>query len=150
MVCWMCLSASKRVVGTLNEEKEGKMRGRKRDKIYLDDLRVMGVVGIFDWEKDTKKEISISYEIDHDNVSAAREDVIEATTDYKAISKSIMQLVEEKQVCFSRDVCRKDCTEVVLRDFDVNWITLKVSKPGAIRYSKDVGVIIERSKLDYE
>ena len=40
--------------------------------------------------------------------------------------------------------------EMVIKDFDVNWIKLRVSKPGALRFSKDVGVIIERSATDYE
>jgi len=39
---------------------------------------------------------------------------------------------------------------MVITDFDVNWIKLRVSKPGALRFSKDVGVIIERTATDYE
>ena len=59
----------------------------KRDRIYVEDLRVKGIIGIFDWEKETKQEISISYEIDQDNLTAANEDKIEAATDYKSINK---------------------------------------------------------------
>ena len=53
-----------------------------RDRIYIEDLRVEGIIGIFDWEKETKQEISISYEIDQDNLTAANADKIEAATDY--------------------------------------------------------------------
>ena len=42
----------------------------KKDRIYVEDLRVKGTIGIFDWEKKIKQEISLSYEIDHDNFSA--------------------------------------------------------------------------------
>jgi dihydroneopterin aldolase len=59
----------------------------KKDRIYVEDLRVKGTIGIFDWEKKIKQEISLSYEIDHDNLSASKEDKIEATTDYKTITK---------------------------------------------------------------
>ena len=51
----------------------------KKDRIYVEDLRVKGTIGIFDWEKKIKQEISLSYEIDHDNLSASKEDKIEAT-----------------------------------------------------------------------
>ena len=50
----------------------------KKDRIYVEDLRVKGTIGIFDWEKKIKQEISLSYEIDHDNLSASKEDKIEA------------------------------------------------------------------------
>jgi len=59
------------------------------DKIYVEDLRVKATIGIFDWEKKIKQDVSISYEIPHDNVKAAKADAIEATTDYKSITKGI-------------------------------------------------------------
>ena len=69
----------------------------KKDRIYVEDLRVKGTIGIFDWEKKIKQEISLSYEIDHDNFSASKEDKIEATTDYKTITKKIISFIEENK-----------------------------------------------------
>ena len=69
----------------------------KKDRIYVEDLRVKGTIGIFDWEKKIKQEISLSYEIDHDNLSASKEDKIEATTDYKTITKKIISFIEENK-----------------------------------------------------
>ena len=60
-----------------------------RDRIYIEDLRVEGIIGIFDWEKETKQEISISYEIDQDNLTAANTDKIEAAL---ITNRSIKQL----------------------------------------------------------
>ena len=68
-----------------------------RDRIYIEDLRVEGIIGIFDWEKETKQEISISYEIDQDNLTAANADKIEAATDYKSINKAIIAFVENNK-----------------------------------------------------
>lgn len=121
----------------------------KKDKIYVEDLRVKGTIGIFDWEKKIKQEISLSYEIDHDNFSASKKDRIEATTDYKTITKKIISFIEENKFELVETFAEK-IAEMVIRDFDVNWIKLRVSKPGALRFSKDVGVIIERSVKDYE
>ena len=121
----------------------------KKDRIYVEDLRVKGTIGIFDWEKKIKQEISLSYEIDHDNFSASKEDKIEATTDYKTITKKIISFIEENKFELVETFAEK-IAEMVIKDFDVNWIKRRVSKPGALRFSKDVGVIIERSSKDYE
>ena len=121
----------------------------KKDRIYVEDLRVKGTIGIFAWEKKIKQEISLSYEIDHDNLSASKEDKIDATTDYKTITKKIISFIEENKFELVETFAEK-IAEMVIKDFDVNWIKLRVSKPGALRFSKDVGVIIERSATDYE
>ena len=119
------------------------------DKIYVEDLRVKATIGIFDWEKKIKQDVSISYEIPHDNVKAAKADAIEATTDYKSITKGIISFVENNKFELVETFAEK-IAEMVITNFDVNWIRLRVSKPGALRFSKDVGVIIERTASDYE
>ena len=119
------------------------------DKIYVEDLRVKATIGIFDWEKKIKQDVSISYEIPHDNVRAAKADAIEATTDYKSITKGIISFVENNKFELVETFAEK-IAELVIKDFNIDEIRLRVSKPGALRFSKDVGVIIERDKSSYE
>ena len=119
------------------------------DKIYVEDLRVKATIGIFDWEKKIKQDVSISYEIPHDNVKAAKADAIEATTDYKSITKGIISFVENNKFELVETFAEK-MAEMVIKDFNIDEIRLRVSKPGALRFSKDVGVIIERDKSSYE
>ena len=119
------------------------------DKIYVEDLRVKATIGIFDWEKQIKQDVSISYEIPHDNVKAAKADAIEATTDYKSITKGIISFVENNKFELVETFAEK-IAEMVIKDFNIDEIRLRVSKPGALRFSKDVGVIIERDKSSYE
>ena len=121
----------------------------KGDKIYVEDLRVKATIGIFDWEKKIKQEVSISYEIPHDNKKAAAADVIEATTDYKSITKAIIAFIENNKFELVETFAER-IAEMVIKDFNIAEIRLRVSKPGALRYSKDVGVIIERNKSSYE
>jgi len=121
----------------------------KGDKIYVEDLRVKATIGIFDWEKKIKQEVSISYEIPHDNKKAAAADTIEATTDYKSITKAIIAFVESNKFELVETFAER-IAEMVIKDFNIAEIRLRVSKPGALRYSKDVGVIIERNKSSYE
>ena len=119
------------------------------DKIYVEDLIVKATIGIFDWEKKIKQDVSISYEIPHDNVKAAKADAIEATTDYKSITKGIISFVENNKFELVETFAEK-IAELVIKDFNIDEIRLRVSKPGALRFSKDVGVIIERDKSSYE
>ena len=121
----------------------------KGDKIYVEDLRVKATIGIFDWEKKIKQEVSISYEIPHDNKKAAAADTIEATTDYKSITKAIIAFIESNKFELVETFAER-IAEMVIKDFNIAEIRLRVSKPGALRYSKDVGVIIERNKSSYE
>ena len=121
----------------------------KGDKIYVEDLRVKATIGIFDWEKKIKQEVSISYEIPHDNKKAATADTIEATTDYKSITKAIIAFVESNKFELVETFAER-IAEMVIKDFNIAEIRLRVSKPGALRFSKDVGVIIERNKSSYE
>jgi len=119
------------------------------DKIYVEDLRINATIGIFDWEKKIKQEVSISYEIPHDNKKAAAADTIEATTDYKSITKKIIAYIENNKFELVETFAEK-IAEMVIKDFNIEEIRLRVSKPGALRFSKDVGVIIERNKKSYE
>tara|TARA_Y100001935_G_C17277360_1_gene495432 strand:+ start:594 stop:965 length:372 start_codon:yes stop_codon:yes gene_type:complete len=121
----------------------------KKDKIYVEDLKVMATIGIFDWEKKIKQEVSISYEIDQDNALAAVDDKIEAATDYKSITKAIIRLVEDNKFELVERFA-EEIAKMVITKYDVSWIKLRVSKPGALRFSKDVGVIIERTAEDYK
>ena len=95
-------------------------------------------MGSLTGKKRIKQEISLSYEIDHDNLSASKEDKIEATTDYKTITKKIIAFIEDNKFELVETFAEK-IAEMVITDFDVNWIKLRVSKPGALRFSKDVG-----------
>ena len=93
----------------------------KGDKIYIEDLRVKATIGIFDWEKKIKQEVSISYEIPHDNRKAAAEDTIEATTDYKTITKAIIAFVEGNKFELVETFAEK-IAEMVIKDFKVEEI----------------------------
>ena len=65
------------------------------DIIYIKDLRIKTIIGIFDWERKVKQEVSIDMEFPFDCKKAAKTDSIEDATDYKAITKAVIKFVEE-------------------------------------------------------
>jgi dihydroneopterin aldolase len=115
------------------------------DTIFLHDLRIKTIVGIWDWERKIRQTVSIDLEMGTDIRKAASTDRIEDALDYKQIAKRIQQFVEDSSYQLVETLAENIAT-VVLHEFDVPWIVVRVNKPGAIRGSRDVGVIIRRDR----
>lgn len=115
------------------------------DTIFLHDLRIETVVGIWDWERKIRQTVSIDLEMGGDIRRAAESDRIEATLNYKAVAKRVQQFVAESSFQLVETLAEK-IASLVLDEFEVPWIRVRVSKPGAIRGARDVGVSIHRSR----
>ena len=119
------------------------MRFKMEDIIYIKNLRIKTIIGIFDWERKVKQEVSIDMEFPFDCKKAAKTESIEDTTDYKAITKAVIKFVEESSFQL-QETLAENIADLVKRDFGVKSIKLRVSKPGALRGAKDVGLVIYR------
>ena len=115
------------------------------DTIFLHELRVDTVVGIWDWERKIRQIVSIDLEMGTDIRRAAGSDTIEDTLNYKSVAKRVQQFVGDSEFQLVETMAEK-IAEIVLAEFDLPWIQVRVSKPGAIRGAKDVGVLIRRYK----
>jgi dihydroneopterin aldolase len=115
------------------------------DTIFLHDLRIETVVGIWDWERKIRQTVSIDLEMGGDIRRAAASDRIEATLNYKAVAKRVQEFVAESSFQLVETLAEK-IASLVLDEFEVPWIRVRVSKPGAIRGARDVGVSIRRSR----
>ena len=119
-------------------------RGIKmEDIIYIKDLRIKTIIGIFDWERKIKQEVSIDMEFPFDCKKAAATDTIEDTIDYKAITKGVIKFVEDSSFQL-QETLAESIASLVKNEYGVKSIKLRVSKPGALRGAKDVGLIIYR------
>ena len=114
-----------------------------QDIIYIKDLRVQTIIGIFGWEREVRQEVSIDLEMAFDSKRAAKTDAIEDTIDYKKIAKGVIKFVEESEFQL-QETLAEGIAELVKNKYKVNSLKLRVSKPGALRHAKDVGVIIHR------
>ena len=114
------------------------------DIIFIEDLRIDTIIGIFDWERKQKQTISLDLAMRGDIASAALTDSIDNTLDYKAVAKRLIGFIEQSDFQLVETMAER-CAEIVLREFNVEWLRLKIQKPGAVRGSRSVGVIIERS-----
>ena len=113
------------------------------DTIFLRDLEIDATIGIFEWEKRIKQKVRIDLEMGADIAKAAASDSIDDTLDYKAISKRIIQFVEDSRYELIETLIEK-VAEILLQEFNIPWVKVTISKPGAVRGSRDVGITIER------
>jgi dihydroneopterin aldolase len=113
------------------------------DIIYLNDLRIDTVIGIYEWERRVKQTVVLDLDMATDIRKAAATDSIENTLDYKAVAKRLIQFVGDSQFQLVETLSEK-VAEIILNEFDVPWVRVRVNKQGAVRGARDVGVIIER------
>lgn len=115
-----------------------------QDIVFIESLRVQTVIGVFDWEREIRQTVSLDLEMAFDIRKAAASDDIADTLDYKAVSKRLIRFVEDSEFQLVESLAER-CATIVLEEFPVSWLRLKLSKPGAVRGSSAVGVVIERA-----
>jgi 7,8-dihydroneopterin aldolase/epimerase/oxygenase len=113
------------------------------DLVFIEDLRIDTVIGIYDWERRTRQTIALDIEMGFDNAKPAASDAIGDTLDYKAVSKRLIAFVEGSSFQLVETLA-EHCAAIIRDEFGVAWLRLKLSKPGAVRGAKAVGVVIER------
>ncbi|MEX2366709.1 MAG: dihydroneopterin aldolase [Pseudohongiellaceae bacterium] len=113
------------------------------DIVYIKGLEVKTVIGIYDWEREIKQNVTIDLEMARDISKAAEKDEIEYALDYKAVAKRIIGFVEQSEYQLIETLAEK-IAGIVRTEFKVQWLRLRLGKPGAVTGSRDVGVIIER------
>ena len=115
------------------------------DIIYLNDLEIETIIGIFDWERRVKQKVRLNLEMGADIRPAARSDKIEDTLNYKSVAKRLIEFVEQSEYQLVETLAEQ-VADIIISEFDIPWVRVTLNKPGAVRYAGDVGVIIERGK----
>ena len=118
------------------------------DKIFLRQLEVDAVIGIWEWERRIKQTVTIDLEMATDARGAALSDDIGKTLNYRDVAKRVIAFVGESEFQLVETLADA-VAGVIIREFDVPWLKLSVGKPGAISGAKIVGVTIERTADDY-
>ena len=115
------------------------------DKIFLTELKVDTVIGIWDWERKIRQTVIIDLEMSADIAKAAATDSVEDTLNYKSVAKRVQSFVADADFQLVETLAER-IAHIIRDEFDVAWVRVRVNKPGAIRGSKDVGVLIERGE----
>jgi len=113
------------------------------DVLYLHDLKTDCIIGIWDWERQTRQTIVLDLDMGVDIREAAAHDDIQYTVNYKAVAKRITGFVNTSQFALVETLA-EEVAQLILREFPITWLRLRVNKRGAIRGAAEVGLVIER------
>ena len=115
------------------------------DIVFLRELRIDTVIGIYDWERRTRQTLVFDLEMGTDIRPAAASERIEDTLDYKSVSKRLIQFVSESEFLLVETLAER-CAQILREEFGVRWLRLTVNKRGAVSGARDVGIVIERGE----
>lgn len=116
-----------------------------KDKIFIEQLEAKCRIGIYTWERKILQKITVDLEFPADIRKASRRDKIEDTVDYKSIAKYVLQFIGESEFFLIETLAEKLAASL-LKKFKLEKICLRLSKPGALRHSKNVGLEITRKR----
>jgi len=116
------------------------------DRVLIEGLEVRTVIGIYDWEREIRQTVRLDLEMAWDIAPAAASDDIKDALDYKAVAKRLIDHIQHTRFGLI-EALAESCARIVLQEFRVPWLRLKLSKPGAVRDSDNVAVVIERGRL---
>ena len=117
------------------------------DIIYLNDLRIDTVIGIYEWERRIKQTLIFDIEMAADTGKAAHSGSIDDTVSYEAVANRLTAYVGASEFELIETLAEK-VAGILLDEFNVRWCRLRLNKHGAVRGVRDVGIIIERGGRD--
>ncbi len=115
------------------------------DIVYLNDLRIETVIGVYDWERRIRQTVVIDLEMGWDITAAAADDSLEQALDYKKVAQRLMEFVGNSSFQLVETLA-EEIARIVREEFGVPWLRLRLNKQGALTGVRDVGVIIERGE----
>lgn len=116
------------------------------DIVYITDLQIETIIGIYEWEREVKQRVSLDLEMAFDIRRAAETDDISHALNYKAVAKRLIGFIEGSEF-FLIESMAEEVAKIIRQEFGVTWLRLRLSKPGALRGAKNVGIQIERGDL---
>ena len=115
------------------------------DTVHISGLRASAVIGVYEWERDIRQDLVLDLQLASDNRAAAATDCIDDAVDYAAISARVLTYVEDSEFQLIETLAER-IAELVMTEFHVPWVRLRLDKPGAVTEADSVGVVIERGE----
>ena len=122
---------------------------KPKDRIFVRDLLVRGIVGLNEWEREKKQDILINLEFEFDTRAAAISDEVERTLNYRTLTKAVISVVE-RSTYFLVEALAHEIARILICEFEVTQARVRVEKPGALRFARSVGVEIVRTGDDFD
>lgn len=115
------------------------------DLVYIRALEVETVIGIYDWEREVRQRVNLDIEMGTDIRQAASTEDVGCTLNYKSVSDRLIEFISASEFLLVETMA-EEIAALVMQEFAVKWLRLRLGKPGAVPQAADVGVIIERGE----
>ena len=119
-----------------------------RDCVEIKDLLVRAIIGINDWERRERQDVLINLCLFTDTRAAGKSDNIADALNYRSVAKRVIALAEKSQFSLVERLA-EEIARVCVQEFGVEGVRVEVEKPGAVRFARSVGVVIERTAEDF-
>jgi len=117
------------------------------DTIFIHALKAEAIIGIFDWERQVKQTVLLDIEMNADIRKAASSDSIADTLNYKGVAKRVLAFIQASEFHLV-ETLSEQVAMLILSEFGIGTVKIRLAKPGAVRNSKEVGIIISRNRED--
>ena len=118
------------------------------DQIIIKDLLLRGIIGINEDERINKQDILINIVMYADTRAAADSDNIDNAVNYRTITKRIVRHVEGSSDYLVEKLVN-DIARIILVEYGVERVIVRLEKPGALRFAESVGIEIDRTRSDF-
>ena len=115
------------------------------DRIFVHALTTECIIGFLEWERRVKQTVVVDLELSADCAGAAQTDAVSDTLDYRKVVKRVRAFIEASEYHLIETLAER-LAHMVLDEFGLEWVRISLSKPGAFRHAREVGVTVERSR----
>ena len=115
------------------------------DIVYIRQLKIDTVIGIFDWERQIKQTVCLDVDMAVDIRQAAAAEDIDSTVSYKTVTDRLVDFISSSEFLLVETMA-EEIAQLLRSEFNLPWVRLRVGKPAAIAAAADVGVLIERGE----
>ncbi|MGF1762356.1 dihydroneopterin aldolase [Aliivibrio kagoshimensis] len=115
------------------------------DLVFIEQLEVITTIGVYDWEQQIKQKLVLDLEMAHNNKPAAESDDVAFALNYAAVSDAVTEHIATGRFLLVERVA-EEVAELIMSQFSVPWIKVRLTKPGAVVNARGVGVVIERGQ----
>lgn len=119
------------------------------DQIQIHDLLLRCIVGINPEERVKKQDVIVNLTLFADMRQAGHSDDIEDAVNYKTLTKRVIDHVEQSEY-FLVEKLAHSIAEIAVKEFGVERAIVSLEKPGALRFARSVGVVIDRTATDFD
>lgn len=116
------------------------------DRVFIRRLRVDTIIGVYDWERRIRQTLVLDIEMAADNRAAAATDGIADALDYAAVAARVEAFVRDSRFQLIETIAEQ-VAGIILDEFGVPWVSVRLAKPGAVSAAAEVGVSIQRGEL---